>query len=84
MASAVPLANYTSGFSLRKNSGFVSGHRFSDAVNASKSDVPLGARHRKSSFSANCLAAGGHPPAAHNSSTNTQSELPELGTFSIE
>ena len=38
-------------------SGFVSGHRFSDAVSALNSDAPLGAGRRKLSFSANCLAA---------------------------
>ena len=32
--------------------GFVSGHRFSDAVNASKSEAPLGAGHRDSTSSA--------------------------------
>ncbi|HTE83652.1 MAG TPA: hypothetical protein VK821_02895 [Dehalococcoidia bacterium] len=37
---------------------FVSGHRFSDAVSSSKSEAPLGAGHRKPSFSANSLAAG--------------------------
>jgi hypothetical protein len=51
---------------LRKNSRFVSGHRFSDAVNASKSDAPLGAGHRKLSFSANCLAV----EAAHSEHLN--------------
>src|ERR1019366_1082308 len=30
---------------LRRNSGFVSGHRFSDAVKSSKSDTPLGAAY---------------------------------------
>ncbi|MGB0049988.1 MAG: hypothetical protein WBP70_21245, partial [Terriglobales bacterium] len=38
---------------------FVSGYRFSDAARRLKSDAPLGAEQRKSSFSANCLAAGG-------------------------
>jgi hypothetical protein len=35
-----------------ENSRFVSGHRFSDAVSSSKSEAPLGAGHRKPSFSA--------------------------------
>src|ERR1019366_6388743 len=30
----------------RKNSGFVSAHRFSDAVSSSKSDAPLGAAEK--------------------------------------
>jgi hypothetical protein len=39
-----------------KTLGFVSGYRFSDTVSSSKSDAPLGAGHRISSFSASCLA----------------------------
>jgi hypothetical protein len=46
-------------YSLLKNSSFVSGHRFSDAVSSLNSDAPLGAGHSKRSFSANCLAAAG-------------------------
>src|ERR1019366_646601 len=38
--------------SLRKNSGFVSRYRFIDTANPSKSDAPLGAGHRESTFSA--------------------------------
>ena len=38
--------------SLRKNSGFVSGYRFSDTVSHLKSDAPLGAEAAKSTFSA--------------------------------
>src|SRR5208282_1123419 len=37
---------------LRKNSGFVSGYRFSDTASASKSVAPLGAGSRVSTFSA--------------------------------
>jgi hypothetical protein len=37
--------------------GFVSGHRFSDAVTPAKSDAPLGAACRNLTFSANCSAA---------------------------
>jgi hypothetical protein len=47
-------------YSLLKNSSFVSGHRFSDAVSSLNSDAPLGAGHGKRSFSANCLAAEGN------------------------
>src|SRR5271157_68774 len=43
-------------YRLRKNSGFVSGYRFSDDVNFLKSDAPLGAGHRKSNFSAASFA----------------------------
>jgi hypothetical protein len=32
---------------LLKNSGFVSGYRFSDTVSSSKSDAPLGAERRE-------------------------------------
>jgi hypothetical protein len=42
--------------SLRKNSGFVSGYRFSDNVSPSKSDAPLGAETAKSIFSATSSA----------------------------
>src|SRR6202165_6159300 len=45
--------------SLLKNSSFVSGHRFGDAVSSSKPYAPLGAGHRKPGLSANCLAAEG-------------------------
>jgi hypothetical protein len=41
--------------------GFVSGHRFSDAVSPPKSDAPLGAGRRNLTFSANCLAAEAAP-----------------------
>ena len=37
--------------------GFVSGYRFSDTASRLKSDAPLGAEPRKSSFSASCKAA---------------------------
>ncbi|MGB7926726.1 MAG: hypothetical protein WCF61_01145, partial [Terriglobales bacterium] len=37
--------------------GFVSGYRFSDTASRLKSDAPLGAGHRNSTFSANSLAA---------------------------
>jgi hypothetical protein len=32
-------------YRLRKNSGFVSGYRFSDTASSSESDAPLGAGH---------------------------------------
>src|SRR5208282_294924 len=35
-------------YRLRKNSGFVSGYRFSDTVSPTRSDAPLGAGHRES------------------------------------
>jgi hypothetical protein len=41
---------------LLKNSRFVSGYRFSDTANRSKSDAPSGAGRQNSSFSATCLA----------------------------
>src|SRR4029077_1082443 len=39
-------------YRLRKNNSFVSGYRFSDTVSPSKSNAPLGAGHRQSTFSA--------------------------------
>src|ERR1019366_8884811 len=42
---------------LRKNSGFVSGYRFSDTASSSETDAPLGAGHRHLTFSAASLAA---------------------------
>ena len=44
-------------YSWRKNSGFVSGYRFSDTVSRLKSDAPLGAEAAKSTFSATPSAA---------------------------
>jgi hypothetical protein len=44
-------------YSLLKNSSFVSGHRFSDAVSSLNSNAPLEAVHSKRSFSTNCFAA---------------------------
>jgi hypothetical protein len=44
-------------YSLLKNSSFVSGRRFSDAVSSLNSNAPLEAAHSKTQFSANCLAA---------------------------
>jgi hypothetical protein len=41
-------------------SSFVSGYRFSNTVSPAKSDAPLGAGRRNSTFSANCLAAAGN------------------------
>jgi hypothetical protein len=39
-----------SNYQAAKKSGFVSGHRFSDAERLAKSDAPLGAGHRKSTL----------------------------------
>jgi hypothetical protein len=47
-------------YGARKNSGFVSGHRFSDAVTASESDAPLGAGHRKSEFFSKLFSRRSH------------------------
>src|SRR5208283_2182777 len=43
-------------YSSLKNWRFVSEYRFSDTVSPSRSDAPLGAGHRISSFSENCEA----------------------------
>jgi hypothetical protein len=54
----VPQAVATNfGFTVLKNSRFVSGHRFSDAVSSSESEAPSGAGPSKTGFSANCSAA---------------------------
>jgi len=45
-------------YRLRKNSGFVSGYRFSDTVSHLKSDAPLGAEAAKFTFFAASLGAG--------------------------
>jgi len=49
-------------YNLLNNSRFVSGHRSSDAISSSKSEVPLGAGHRKPSSSANPCRSS--PPAS--------------------
>jgi len=45
------------GFTECWETGFVSGHRFSDAADPLKSDAPSGAGHWNSISSANCLPA---------------------------
>jgi hypothetical protein len=51
VAEFVDYAAEKLGFRIR-NSGFVSGHRFSDAVSLSQSPAPLGALQRESTVSA--------------------------------
>src|SRR5271167_4542342 len=46
-----------SALQIAENPGFVSGHRFSDAVSSLNSVAPSGAGPGERSFSANCLAA---------------------------
>jgi len=52
--AALPIAEKPK---MLKNSSFVSGHRFSDAAICLSSHAPLGAGHRKGSFSAICLGS---------------------------